>query len=42
MKDEDGATNFAMLILRKDHPKRREVMEEFITTVDMLNNKPDR
>lgn len=40
--DEDGALNYATLILRNDHPKRREVVEEFTSTVDMLNDKPSR
>lgn len=38
--DEDGTYNYATLVLRNDHPRRREVIEEFTTTVDMLNDKP--
>lgn len=38
--DEDGVLNYATIILRNDHPKRREVMEEFLCTVDTLNSKP--
>lgn len=39
--DEAGVMNYATLILRNDHPKRKEVVEEFTDTVNMLNNKPD-
>lgn len=39
--DEEGITNYATIVLRADHPRRREVIEEFIATADALNDKPN-
>lgn len=38
---DEGVTNYATLILRKDHPKKNEAVDEFMETVKLLNDKPD-
>lgn len=40
VKDEDGMTNYATLILRNDNPKMEEAAAEFAATVKLLNSKP--
>ena len=39
--DEEDNENYTALILRKDHPCFKEVVSEFTTTINMLNNKPE-
>lgn len=41
VRDDEGMVNFVTIILRIDHPKRREVIEEFTATVNLLEEKPD-
>lgn len=36
----DGIENFASLVIRNDHPKKQEVVSEFLASIDLLNNKP--
>lgn len=38
--DEDGTRNYASLVVRNDHPKIYEILEEFTQTIHLLNNKP--
>lgn len=38
--DEDGVKNYAAIVVRNDHPKMREIMDEFFEVIDFLNNKP--
>lgn len=40
--DEDGVRNYATLIIRNDHPKKKEVVNEFMDTIQTLNEKPNR
>lgn len=39
--DEEGAPNFAALILRNDNPRIVEVVTEFTRTAKVLRDKPD-
>lgn len=39
--DEDGITNYASIIIRQDHPRLKEVVNEFTTAVTLLNEKPN-
>lgn len=38
--DLEGVTNYATLVIKNDHPKLREVIDEFTDTVQTLKNKP--
>ena len=39
--DDEDNENYAALILRKDHPRFKDVVSEFTSTINMLNNKPE-
>lgn len=39
--DEEGVENYASLIIRNDHPQMVEVMEEFLSVIKLLNQKPN-
>ena len=40
IKDEDGITNFAALIIRNDNPLIVEIVSEFLETARALQQKP--
>lgn len=40
--DEYGVKNYASIVVRYDHPKMRDVMDEFFEVIDFLNNKPNQ
>ncbi len=40
VKDEDGITNFAALIIRNDNPLIVEIVSEFLETAKALQQKP--
>lgn len=40
--DEYGVKNYASIVVRNDHPKMRDVMDEFFEVIDFLNNKPNQ
>ena len=39
--DEEGNDNYAALIIRKDNPQFRDLVTEFMNTVNLLNSKPE-
>ena len=39
--DDEDNENYTALILRKDHPRFKDVVSEFTNTINMLNNKPE-
>ena len=39
--DEEGNDNYAALIIRKDNPQFADLVSEFMTTVNLLNTKPE-
>lgn len=39
--DEDGIKNYASIVIRNDHPKLRDIMDEFFEVIDFFNNKPN-
>ena len=38
--DENGILNHAAIILRSDHPRLKEIVNEFTTAVTLFNEKP--
>ena len=38
--DENGILNYAGIVLRNDHPRLKEIVNEFTTTVTLFNEKP--
>lgn len=41
IKDEEDIDNYATLVIRNDHPKKNEILGEFVAATDFLNNKPN-
>lgn len=41
VKDDEGVINYAALIVRNDHPRLAIVVNKFVETAQILNNKPD-
>lgn len=42
VEEEDGVQNFAALIIRRDNPNFNDVVTEFVSTINMLNDKPQQ
>lgn len=40
VKDAEGVDNYATIIIRKDNPHLKEVGDEFMYTISVLNQKP--
>lgn len=38
--DEYGIENIASVILRKDNPRKEDIIEEFNLTIGLFQNKP--
>ena len=38
--DEDNNVNYAAIILRNDNPYLKEIVNEFLETIELLGNKP--
>lgn len=38
--DENGIENIASVILRKDNPRKEDIIEEFNLTIGLFQNKP--
>lgn len=38
--DENGIENIASVILRKDNPRKEDIVEEFNLTIGLFQNKP--
>lgn len=38
--DENGILNYAGIVLRNDHPRLKEIVNEFTTAVTLFNEKP--
>lgn len=41
VRDEEGILNYAAIILRNDHPRLKEIVNEFTDAVTLLNSKPE-
>lgn len=41
IKDEEGIPNHAGIILRSDHPRLKEIIDEFTDTITLFNDKPE-
>lgn len=39
--DEDNNINYAAIILRNDNPYLKEIVSEFLETIELLGNKPE-
>lgn len=42
LKDEEGIENYVALISRTDNPHLRQTADEFMQTIQLLSQKPDR
>lgn len=38
--DENGILNYAGIVLRNDHPRLKEIVNEFTTAITLFNEKP--
>lgn len=42
VEEQEGVVNFAAMIIRRDNPNFNNLVSEFVNTINMFNEKPER